>query len=53
MTQNSRREKFKKNPFEEAIEISNTQNGDNKYINTSQNNILESAANQDGTENEH
>lgn len=52
-TSNSRRKKIKKNPFEESVEISNTPKVDNKHINTSQNNILESSASRGGTENEH
>ena len=50
---NSRRKKIRKTPFEETVEISNTQNVENKPIDTSQNNILESSVNQDGTKNEH
>ena len=52
MTRNCRRKKIKKTPFEEAVKINKTQNVDNEHIDTSQNNILESSANQDGTENE-
>ena len=52
-TSNSRRKKIKKTPFEESVEISNTPKVDNKHINTSQNNILESSANRGCTENEH
>ena len=49
----SRRKKIKKTPFEGVVQINNTQNVDNGHIGTSQNNILKSSANQDGTENEH
>ena len=48
-----RRKKIKKTPFEGAVQRNNTQNFDNERIDTSQNNILEGSANQDGTENEH
>lgn len=50
---NSRRKKIKKTPFEEAVEINNNQNIVNEHIDISQNNILESSANQNGKENEH
>ena len=39
-TRNSRCIKIYKTPFEEAVEISNTQNVDNTRIDASQNNVL-------------
>ena len=51
-TRKGKRKKIKKTPFEEVVEINNTQNVDNKHIDASQNNILKSSANQDGIEDE-
>ena len=51
-TRKTKPKKIKKTPFKEAVEINNTQNVDTEHIDTSQNNILESSGNQDGTESE-
>ena len=53
MIRKSRYKKIKKTPFEGAVRINNTQNVDNGHIDISQNNILQSSENQDGTKNEH
>ena len=52
-TRKSKRKKIKKTTLsQEVVEIKNTQNFDNEDIDTLQNNILKSLANQDRTESE-
>ena len=46
VTRKSKHKKIKKTtPFEEVVEINNTQKVDNEHIDTLQNNILESLSN--------